>query len=116
MVPEDVVLALRDAVSRSSVGDFGLLGVVMLRRFFSGLILRLVAPTRLAALPFLLEVCCVFVACVWEVELLVAGDLVGYIGLVKVMRSTCMCSVLCQLFSRSCSSLSWAPQVCCGCA
>ena len=43
-------------------------------------------PLRLAALPFLVEVCYVFVAGVWEVELLVAGDLVGCIGPVMVMR------------------------------
>ena len=37
MVPQEVVLALRDAVSRSSVDDFGLFGVGVLRRgFISG--------------------------------------------------------------------------------
>ena len=69
---------------------FGLLGVVMLRRVYLGLILRLVVPLRLAALPFLAEVCYVFVAGVWEVELLVAWVLVGCIGPVKVMRLMCI--------------------------
>ena len=36
MVPEDVVLALGDAVSRSSVDDFWLYGVVMLRQVYFG--------------------------------------------------------------------------------
>ena len=61
----------------------GLLGVVMLRRVCFGLIVGLVVPLRLVALPFLAEVCYVFVTGVWEVELLVAGDLVGYIGPVR---------------------------------
>ena len=86
MVPAEVVLALGDAASRSSVDDFGLFGVGVLRLVYFGLILRLVVPLRLAALPFLAEACYEFVAGVWEVELLVAGDLVGCIGPVKVMR------------------------------
>ena len=56
---------------------FGLLGVVMLRRVYFGLILRLVVPLRLAALLFCEEFCYVFVAGVLEAELLVAGDRVG---------------------------------------
>ena len=40
----------------------GLLGVVTLRRVCLGLILRLEVPLRLAALPFLVEVCYVLVA------------------------------------------------------
>ena len=67
VVPEEVLLALGDAVSRSSVDDF------------FGLILKLVFPLRLAV-PFLAEVCYAFVTGVWEEELLAAGDLVGYIG------------------------------------
>ena len=47
---------------------------------------RALVPLRLAALPFLVEVCYVFVAHILEAELLVAGDLVGCIGPVKVMR------------------------------
>ena len=70
VVPAEVVLALGDAVSRSSVEDLGLFGVVTLRRVYSGPTLGLVVPLRLAALPFLYYV---FVAGVWEVELLVAG-------------------------------------------
>ena len=38
---------------------------------YSGLILRLVVPLRLAALPFLVEVCCEVVVGVLEAELLV---------------------------------------------
>ena len=56
---------------------FGLFGVVVLRRVYSGLFLRLVVPLRLAALPFLVEVCYVFVGGVWKVELLVAGTRAG---------------------------------------
>ena len=62
----------------------------MLRRVFFGLILGLVVPLRLAALPFLAEVCHVFETGVWEVELLAAGDPVGYIGPVRVMRWMCI--------------------------
>ena len=40
----------------------------------------------LAALPFLEEVCYVFVAGVWEAELLVARARAGYIVFAKVMR------------------------------
>ena len=36
------------------------------------------------------RVCYVFVTGVWEVELLAAGDLVGYIGPVRVMRWMCI--------------------------
>ena len=90
MVPDEVVLALRNAVSRSSVDDFGLFGVVALRLGCFGLILWLVVPLRLAVLPFLAEACYVFVTGVWEVEVLAAGDLVGYIGPVRVMRWMCI--------------------------
>ena len=37
-----------------------------------------------------MEVCNVFVTGVWEAGLLVAGDLVGYIGLVRVMKLMCI--------------------------
>ena len=47
-------------------------------------------PLMLAVLPFLVEVCYVFVTGVWEAGLLVAGDLVGYIGLVRVMKLMCI--------------------------
>ena len=80
VVPDDVVVALRNAAFRSSVDDFGLFGVGAPRLFYFALILRLVVPLRPAALPFLVEVCYVFVAGVWEVELLVAVDQVGCIG------------------------------------
>ena len=54
---------------------FGLFGVGVLRRVHVGLILRLGVLLMLAALPFLVEVCYVFVAGVWEAELLAAGFL-----------------------------------------
>ena len=62
---------------------FGLFGVGMPSWDYFGLIPKLEVPLKLAALPFLAEVCCGFVAGVWEAELLVAGVLVGYIGPVK---------------------------------
>ena len=44
VVPDEVVLALRGAVSRSSVDDFGLFEVGMLRRVYFGPILKLEDP------------------------------------------------------------------------
>ena len=79
---------------------FGLFGAGVPRMGCSVLILRLVVPLRLAALPFLVEVCYVFVADVWEVELLVALDLEGCTGPVKVMR------LMCTEFSTLLTSLS----------
>ena len=67
---------------------FGLFGVVMLRRDCFGLILQLGVLLMLAALPFLVEVSNVFVAGVWEAELLVARARAGYIVLARVMRLT----------------------------
>ena len=52
-------------------------GARVLRPVFLGRAVGLVVPLRLAALPLLEEVCYAFVAGVWEVELLVAGDPVG---------------------------------------
>ena len=85
VVPEDVVLALRDAVSRSSVEVFVSFGVGILRRVYFGPILKLEVLLKLAALPFLEEVCCGFVAGVWA-ELLVARTRAGYIVFAKMMR------------------------------
>ena len=59
---------------------FGLFGVVVLRRVYFGLILKLEVLLLLAALPFLAEVCYGFAAGVWEAELLVVQFLVGSIG------------------------------------
>ena len=67
---------------------FGLFGVVMLRRVYFGLVLLLWVLLMLAALPFLVEVCYVFAAGVWEAELLAARVRVGCIGLVMVMMLT----------------------------
>ena len=73
----------------------GLFGVGVLRRVYFGFILGLVDPLRPAALLFLVEVCYVFVAGVWKVELLVAVVLVGCIG--SVMGIRLMCVVLSTL-------------------
>ena len=51
---------------------FGLYGVVMRRQVTFGLMLLLEVLLMLADLPFLEKVCYVFVAGVWEAELLVA--------------------------------------------
>ena len=84
VVPTDVFLALRDAVS--TVDDFWSFGVVMRRQVYFGRILLLEVLLMLADLPFLEEVCYVFVAGVWEAELLVARPRAGYIVLAKMMR------------------------------
>ena len=62
----------------------------VLRRVYFGLTPKPEDPLKLAILPFLVEVCYEFVAGVWEAGLSVAGDLVGYIGLVRVMRLMCI--------------------------
>ena len=53
----------------------------MLRRVYFGPVLKLEVPLKLAALPFLAEVCCVFVAGVWRP---------GCNGLAMVMRLMCI--------------------------
>ena len=58
----------------------------MQRRVYFGPILKLEVPLKLAALPFLAEVCYGFVTGVWEGELLVVRVLAGCIGLAMVMR------------------------------
>ena len=95
VVPEDVILALGEgggAVSRSSVGDLwskwscsAEAGLV-----YFGLIPKMEGPLKLAALPFLVEVCYGFLAGVWEAEQLVVQFLVGCIGLARVMRLMCI--------------------------
>ena len=51
---DEVVLALRDAASRSSVDDFLVLfGVGVLIWVYFGLVPKLEVPLKLAALPFL---------------------------------------------------------------
>ena len=84
VVPEEVVLALRDAASRSSVDDFWSVWSRNAEFGFFGLIPMLEVPLLLAALPFLVEVCYGFVAGVWEAELLAAGVLEGCIGLARM--------------------------------
>ena len=58
----------------------------MLRQVYSGHMLLLEVLLLLAALPFLEEVCYVFVASVWEAGLLVVRSRAGYIVLAKMMR------------------------------
>ena len=55
-------------------------------RVYLGLRIRLVVPLSLAALLFLVEVCYVFVAGVWEVELLAAVVLADSLELAIVMK------------------------------
>ena len=65
-------------------------GAKIRRPVFLGRTVRAGVPLRLAALPVSVEVCYIFVTGVWEVELLVARDLVGCIGPAKVMRLMCI--------------------------
>ena len=51
------------------------------------LIPKLEVPLKLAALPFLAEVCYAFVGGVWEAELLVVQFPAGFVGLAMVMKS-----------------------------
>ena len=87
MVPEEVVLALRGAVSRSSVDGFW---SIWSRNAEAGLFraysLKLEVLLKLAALPFLAEVCYGFVTGVGEAELLAVRVLAGCIVLAMVMR------------------------------
>ena len=89
-VPDEVVLALRDAASRSSVDDFWSIwsrcAELGLFRAYS----KAGGPLMLAALPFLVEVCYGFVAGIWEAELLVARVPVSCIESVRVMRLMCI--------------------------
>ena len=84
---------------------FGPSGVGMLRRVYFGPILKLEVPLKLAALAFLAEVCYVFVAGVWEAELLAARVPAGCIGLAMVMRLMCIAlsTLLILLFLLYCS-------------
>ena len=76
---------------------FGLFGVVVLRKVYSGLSHELVVLLKLAALPLLEEVCYEFVTGVQGAELLVVRALAGYIGLAMVM--ILMCIVLSTLLN-----------------
>ena len=99
VVPDDVVLALRDAVSRSAVDDFW---SIWSKNAEAGLLraYALAGGPTAAALPFLEEVCYAFVAGVWEAELLVVRARAGCIVFVKVMRliSTVLNSLSTLLF------------------
>ena len=92
MVPEEVVKALRDAASRSSVDDFWTFWSRNADWVYFGLMPRLEYALWLVALPFFEEVCYGFVAGVWEAELLAAWVPVGCVGLARVMWL--MCNVL----------------------
>ena len=86
VVPDEVVCALRDAASRSSVDDFCLFGVKMRRLVYFGLMLLLGVLLLLEALSFFGEVSYVFVGGVLEVKLLVVGALAGCLVFLRVMR------------------------------
>ena len=69
--PDEVVLALGDAVSRSCVDDFWSIWSRSAELgFTSGLFQSWRSHCKLAALPFLVEVCYGFVAGVWEAKML----------------------------------------------
>ena len=80
---------------------------------FRAYVLLLEALLLLAALPFLVEVCYVFVAGVWEAELLVVRARAGFFVLAKVMRlistvlnsSSTLLFLLCYSFVRISSLL-----------
>ena len=82
VIPEDVVLALRDAVSRSAVDDFW---SIWSRNAEAGLFRAYAlagGPTAAGQLCLSWKrVCYVFVAGVWEAEQLVARARAGYIVL-----------------------------------
>ena len=82
-VPDHVVLALKDAASRSAIDDLWSIWSQNAEAGHLDLTLLLEVLLLLVALPILVEVCYEFVTGVWEVELLVAGVLAGCIVLVK---------------------------------
>ena len=90
VVPDEVVLALRCAVAGSSVDDFWSIWSCSAEAGLFRPILKLEVRLRLAALPFLAEVCYGFVAGVWEAELLAVRVLAGCIGSAMVMRLMCI--------------------------
>ena len=86
---------------------FGLFWSRVLRQVYFGLMLLLEVLLMLAALPFLEEVCYVFVAGVWEAELLVAWAPAGCIVLCQGDEVDKHCAQFFnQLFSFSCVTLS----------
>ena len=90
VVPEEVVLALGNAVSRSFVDDFWAIWCKSAEEGLFRAYSKAGGPLKLAVLPFLVEVCYEFVTGVWEEELLAAGDPVGYIELARVMSLMCI--------------------------
>ena len=65
---------------------YGLFGELVQRRVYFGLTLLLGVLLLLAALPFLVEVCYVFVAGVWGAELLAVRVRAGCNGFAMVMK------------------------------
>ena len=61
-------------------------GAKVLRQVYLGRIVGLVAPLRLAALPFFEEVCYAFVVGVWEAEMLAAVVPADCIGSATVLK------------------------------
>ena len=90
VVPEEVVLLLGMLSLGLLLMIFGLFGVGVPSWVYFGLTPKLEVPLKLAALPFMAEVCYGFVAGVWEAELLAAGVLVGCIGSAMVMMLMCI--------------------------
>ena len=90
VVPDDVVLALRDAATSSSVDDFW---SIWSRNAEAGIFRaysKAGGRTEAGRSAFLGRGLLRIRTGVWEVELLIAGDLVGCIGLVMVMRLMCI--------------------------
>ena len=86
VVPEEVVLALRNAVSRSSVDDFW---SIWSRNAEAGLFRAYalaLSPTEAGNSAFLAEVCYGFVTRRLGVRAVGSRDLVGFFGPVRVMK------------------------------
>ena len=69
---------------------FGLFRVGAPRRVYFELILKPEVPTEAGSSAYLGRGLVRIVTGVWEVELLAAGDLAGYIGPARVMRWMCI--------------------------
>ena len=86
VVPPDVVLALRDAVSRSCVDDFWTISSKSAEAGLFGTYCRAGGPTEAGSSAFMENACYVFVVGVLEAELLVAVVLADCVGSATVMR------------------------------
>ena len=96
VVPENVVLALRDAVSRSSVDEFWSIWSQSAEAGLFRAYSKAGGPTEAGSAAFLGRgLLRIHSRRLGEVELLVAGDLVGFFGLVKVFKLTCIVLSIC---------------------